>query len=518
MSTNSVETEKKKITKKTVGKWILRILGIAVLFFSILLFLLAKWYTNRYGDTGFMSIISTFMTPWHGSSNNIKQSWMLNALLPASIITLVLIPVFFYRGSKVKLQFRSKKSDKVFKLYPIKPLVSRIICAVLSVSLLTTAALMVRLPSFVADYYFDDTSLYDTYYVSADDVEISFPEEKRNLIYIYLESMETSFLSKDLGGAEDDNLIPELYQLASENTNFSHNDGVGGWPRITHTTWTSAALVAQTAGVPLTMDLFKIKIGEFEGYLPGATNLQDILHEAGYYQTLMVGSDATFGARREYYNLHNTDFIYDLDTARAEGFIPEDYFEWWGFEDAKLFEYAKEKLTEISQNDQPFAFTLLTADTHHIDGYHCEYCQDEHGEQYENVISCSSRQVYAFVEWIQAQDFYENTTVIICGDHQSMDNQYFVRNVEDGYDRHVYNCIINAPIETENSKNRTFTPMDMFPTTLAAIGCTIEGDRLGLGTNLFSDRRTLAEELGLDYLNGEITKHSDFYVKKLIEE
>ena len=61
-----------------------------------------------------------------------------------------------------------------------------------------------------------------------------------------------------------------------------------------------------------------------------------------------------------------------------------------------------------------------------------------------------------------------------------------------------------ARIEAENAKNREFTTLDMFPTTLAAIGCKIEGNRLGLGTNLFSSERTLSEQLGMDYLNAAV--------------
>jgi phosphoglycerol transferase len=330
--------------------------------------------------------------------------------------------------------------------------------------------------------------------------------------------METSFLSEELGGGSKENLISELYDMAKENINFSHNEEVGGWPRITHTTWTSAAMVAQTAGVPLTVDISSIDLGNFQGYLPGATTLNDILHDAGYAQALMVGSDASFGGRKEYFSLHGVDQVYDLYTAREEGFIPEDYMVWWGFEDARLFDYAKEKITALSQGDQPFAFTMLTVDTHHIDGYRCPDCEDRHGEQYANVLSCSSRRVAAFVQWLQQQDFYENTTIVVCGDHPSMDNQYFVRNVDDDYDRHVYNCFINSAVPAERAKNRLFTPMDLLPSTLAAMGCTIEGERLGLGTNLFSDMETLAERMGVDVLNTEISKHSDYYIHELIGE
>ena len=58
--------------------------------------------------------------------------------------------------------------------------------------------------------------------------------------------------------------------------------------------------------------------------------------------------------------------------------------------------------------------------------------------------------------------------------------------------------------------------MDFFPTVLSALGCTIPGDRLGLGTNLFSDRPTLGEEMGIDRLNAAIRKHSDFYFSRLV--
>ncbi len=504
--------------KKTI-----RIIGFillnALLFGSLLGLLLAKWYTDRYGDTGFMSIISTFMTPWKGSSNNIAISWKLNALLPASLIFAALSSFLFFFSKKLRWSVRLPKKERRIQIFPLKPIAARMISAGLSLVLLISAAMMVRLPAFVRDYYFDNSTLYNEYYVDPEDTAITFPENKRNLIYIYLESMETTFMSEDVGGAGEVNLIPELYQLASEHVNFSHNDGVGGWPRTTHTTWTSAALVAQTSGLPLTMDLFEIEIGKFEGYLPGAMNLQDILSREGYAQTVMFGSDGTFGARKEYFELHGDDLkVYDLFSAREDGYIPEDYKVWWGFEDQKLFDYAKTEITTLSQGDKPFAFTMLTADTHHIDGYYgCDYCENQYDEQYENVLSCSSRQVYAFVEWIMQQDFYENTTIIICGDHPSMDNQYFVRNVDDTYTRHVYNCIINAPLDPVNMKNRAFTPMDMFPTTLAAIGCTIEGDRLGLGTNLFSDVQTLSEEIGHGYLNAQISKRSDYYIENFIE-
>ena len=67
---------------------------------------------------------------------------------------------------------------------------------------------------------------------------------------------------------------------------------------------------------------------------------------------------------------------------------------------------------------------MLTVDTHFEDGYVCEQCPTEYDTQYSNVMACSSRQVGEFLKWIQQQDFYENTTIVISGDHPTMDSDY----------------------------------------------------------------------------------------------
>ena len=105
----------------------------------------------------------------------------------------------------------------------------------------------------------------------------------------------------------------------------------------------------------------------------------------------------------------------------------------------------------------------------------------------------------------------KDTTIIIAGDHLTMDSQYISRNVEDGYSQRVYNCIINSAVTSNTYKNREFTSFDMFPTTLASLGCNIPGERLGLGTNLFSGKKTLVEELGYSEFNHQIGLNSKYY-------
>lgn len=479
------------------------------LFVAFLCFFSARWFVRVYGRIGFDSILYTLTASLGGVEPELLGSFSLWALLPTLVATalLTLLLTLPSRGSKPKGKYGAAAAapSRGHFLW---------VGYVLSLVLVAAAAFDSGFAAYLADQ-FSDTPLYEAYYADPENVQITFPEKKRNLVYIMLESMETSYLSQDLGGAMEENLIPELYDLAKNNTCFSDSNApVGGFHTTAGATWTIGSMVAQTAGIPLktpTEDVNKYG-SEGEAFLPGVTTLTDILHEAGYNQALMVGSDAAFGGREAYYSQHSMDAIYDLYSARAEGIIPSKYFVWWGMEDLHLFEYAKLKLTELSEQPEPFAFTMLTVDTHHVGGYQCQLCQPSNsGETYDQSITCSSRQVAAFVQWLQDQPFYENTTVIIVGDHESMDNGYFSRNVDRNYQRMLYNCFLNPAATPKRTRNREFTAVDLFPTTLAAMGCTIEGNRLGLGTDLFSGQITLCEKYGFEDFNEELSKASDYY-------
>lgn len=481
----------------------LKLLLITIIFFlSFTALFSAAWYYKIYGNIGFQSILFTLLSPMEGTASNIVYSWLLRGLLPSVLCTAVLTFYFFYSPKKKMLFF--KKSFK------------KAICICLCLLLWVQGFALAGIPKYLSGQLSSST-FYDKYYVSPADTKITFPDKKRNLIYILLESMETTYLSEALGGGLKENTIPELYALANENINFSHNSGVGGFGKIANTGWTSATIVAQTSGVPLSLPINHTVPKSDSNFLPNIKTINDILGENGYYQAFMIGSVASYGGRGNYFSQHSVDEIIEHSTAVENKIIPQDYFEWWGYEDAVLFEYAKSELTRISKMEQPFAFTMLTADTHHIAGYKCSECENKYSQQYENVIACSSKQIGKFIEWIKQQDFYDNTTVIICGDHLSMDAQFFRENTPKGYERHTYNCFINSAVATNNTKKRKFTPMDMFPTTLAAIGCEIDGERLGLGTNLFSNTKTLAEAIGVKKLNNELNKKSEFYVKNFIE-
>ena len=497
----------KKPKIKSIGYGFYCILMIIISVLGFILYNLGNWVLDTWGLLSIDEIIFHLKVPLDGTNSDVVLDG-INACVPLAVLVLFL-SIFLIIG------LRNKHGKCMIALFLV---------AVIACGSAGRAAYEVYDELDVKEYLVSqkkESHFIEQNYVDPRTTKITFPDKKRNLIYIYLESMESTFASKGDGGGLDFNCIPELTKLAEENTNFSNTDKLGGGYPAYGGTWTMAGIFSQTSGIPIKnseqTDDVNATLAEQYSFSSQARNLEDILADEGYNQCFMIGSDATFGGRRAYFESHGKGQteICDYNTAKENGQIPEDYYVWWGYEDQKLFANAQEKLTELSSKDEPFNFTMLTVDTHFEDGYVCEQCQNEFGDnQYANVMACSSRQVDAFVKWIQQQPFYENTTIVISGDHLTMDSD-FCNDVSEDYERSVYNVFINLPegLDTsfEKTHNREFATLDMFPTTLAAMGVTIEGDRLALGVNLFSDEQTLTEQYGRKGLDKELMKKSKFY-------
>lgn len=497
----------KKPKIKSIGYGFYCILMILISVLGFILYNLGNWVLDTWGLLSIDEIIFHLKVPLDGTNSDVVLDG-INACVPLAVLVLFL-SIFLIIG------LRNKHGKCMIALFLV---------AVIACGSAGRAAYEVYDELDVKEYLVSqkkESHFIEQNYVDPRTTKITFPEQKRNLIYIYLESMESTFASKGDGGGLDFNCILELTTLAEENTNFSDSDKLGGGYPAYGGTWTMAGIFSQTSGIPIKnseqTDDVNATLAEQSSFSSQARNLEDILVDEGYNQCFMIGSDATFGGRRAYFESHGKGQteICDYNTAKENGQIPEDYYVWWGYEDQKLFANAQEKLTELSSKDEPFNFTMLTVDTHFEDGYVCEQCQNEFGDnQYANVMACSSRQVDAFVKWIQQQPFYENTTIVISGDHLTMDSD-FCNDVSEDYERSVYNVFINLPegLDTsfEKTHSREFATLDMFPTTLAAMGVTIEGDRLALGVNLFSDEQTLTEQYGRKGLDKELMKKSKFY-------
>ena len=66
-----------------------------------------------------------------------------------------------------------------------------------------------------------ESKFYEENFVSEENFKVIPPKQKRNLIYIFMESMEPGFVSVENGGLLHENLLPNIKNLAEENINFS---------------------------------------------------------------------------------------------------------------------------------------------------------------------------------------------------------------------------------------------------------------------------------------------------------
>jgi phosphoglycerol transferase len=363
--------------------------------------------------------------------------------------------------------------------------------------------------SFIERQFEPPSLFYEKNYIDPGKLTFRFPEKKRNLIVIFIESLETGFLNINQGGAFSEDLIGEVTLLAQNNINFSHTNFIGGGHQVYGTGWTIAGIVSAYTGIPLTLP-FGNDWNKLAFFLPSITGIGDILVKNGYSSYFILGSDSKFAGRDKYFKTHGNTVIWDYSYFHDEGYIDKDYRVWWGFEDRKLYDFAKFKLSVISTNEAPFFFTLLTADTHIADGYLDDLAEKKYTSRYKNVLADMSRQLFDFINWIQQQEFYKNTTIVILGDHLYMDTAVFQRE-QKNMDRRPLNIFINSELKIDHTKNREFTHFDLFPAILDSIGIEYNANGIGLGRSMNKGEKTLIELSGKEQFEANLMKKSNYY-------
>lgn len=480
------------------GQWRLRlIIGGLVSLLSMLIITGVYWYASRF-STGVQEMIYTLTSPMKGTGSD---GTTLAGILFCGIPALLIVGLYLlgYRWARAHMLARHLR--RIHAAY----------CCLLFLGAVFYADAELEITDYIQTRM-ENSTLYEEYYADPKQV-LTAPREKKNLIWLYMESMETAYADTLSGGLQETNLIPNLTALAAKGDSFGTGSGLRGYTSISGTSWTMASLLASTSGVPYVLpEGYEDESGAF---LPGLTTLGDILHRDGYQQEFMCGSDAEFGGRARYFRQHGEYTIYDIYTAREQGKIPEDYFVWWGFEDRVLYDLAREEITRLASEDKPFNFTFLTVDTHNTGGYCCAQCPHTHDVPLANTLMCADAQAASFVAWLQQQPFWEDTVLVIVGDHPRMD-PILIGDV-DTESRPVYNCILGSSVESSWSENgRELTTTDLFPTVMEALGYTIKGRRLGIGTSLYADRPTLLETYGTERLGDLVTGFSDYYLNHFV--
>jgi phosphoglycerol transferase len=295
------------------------------------------------------------------------------------------------------------------------------------------------------------------------------PGKQRNLVLIYMESIEDTYSNTALFGRD---LLAPLREL--EGRSFDAYEKAPG------TTWTIAAMVATQCGVPLRVYSEANVRPHPSGrtFLAGATCLGDILRAHGYVNVFMGGASLSFSGKGTFLRNHGYTTAFGREEWEALA-APPEAFNSWGMYDGSVFRRAREELKQLHDSGRPFNLTLLTMNTHNPYGYFGIGCPEAlANHDFELLVACSAKQVRSFIDDARAGGYLDDTLVVIVGDHLAVPNPAWskLRQVQD---RHIFNRFVGSSLPPADRPS--VIPFDMLPTILEAMGFSVEGGRLGLG-------------------------------------
>jgi len=209
------------------------LIGLLTLFSSALL-VVAIWYDRTF-NLDFKELLYTMMSPLKGTGQDTVNEIIGNCLPPVLIVfgvfLVLAILVYFWRA--------------VWKLV-CKIALS--VCVVFLIASIAFSLVAFRIPAYVRSLM-QQTTIYEDYYVDPNDVLISADGKTKNLIYVYAESLETTYASVELGGLQPENYMWRLTNLANRYVSFSNrSEGqLGGIYAPSGTDWTMASLLATTS-------------------------------------------------------------------------------------------------------------------------------------------------------------------------------------------------------------------------------------------------------------------------------
>lgn len=485
-----------------------------VLIFLCLIFVFAiPWGIDTFPLSNVEAVLFTlFAGENSGAEEFVISSFLSKVLKPAIIIFSVVccaLPLISYACNKfcVNISFKFFKSKFILNAYSGYAFQLQKLFVMWLVAYCVT--LSATLPGIIFSAPFKalfqqpvNSSLYAKHYVDPDSVKIEAKAPK-NLIVIFMESMETNFAK----------YTPEIVNLEQINKSSFEPGGVS----VSGTSWTIAGITGKLCGIPLNMPMgINEYLGKLPTYLPHAKCLMNILNEKGYVQVYAQGTSGDFTQKRTFWTLHGNVLVHDIEYYKKVGMIPNDYYVFWGFEDYKLYEFAKTELNNLYATGKPFALYMLTVDTHQPNGYLDSSCakifKDVNGE-FPKVLHCASKMLNDFIEWAKNEPWYKNTAIVIMGDH-TMQMLSAKANVPLNDSLYFTNFILSSAQNTE-TRIREYTSFDMFPTILEAMNFNVQGRALGLGKSLYSNQPTVIEIYGrktLDSLLRERSYQYDYFL------
>ena len=305
--------------------------------------------------------------------------------------------------------------------------------------------------------------------VTSGTIEVDSAADPKSLVLIFAESLEATYSRPDVFGGD---LTPRLTALARQGTTFEDIREVNN----TGSTITGmvGALCALPLRSPMAWEHVNTLLPNVDAPLPGAACLGDVLSAHGYRTVFMGGAPLAFAGKGNFLAAHGFQERYG-----ASYFLPRlaepGYRSGWGVHDDTLFDFAMDKVEELSDVDRPdstespFALLILTLDTHHPKGFPSASCpaRNDEGTDMEFAIRCSDKFIADFVETARAR--FDDVVVALFSDHLAHRNELFATLRKNPDARRLRFAVWGPDVEAAQVERRG-THFDVMPTLLDFLG------------------------------------------------
>ncbi len=336
-------------------------------------------------------------------------------------------------------------------------------------------------------------------YVDPRKVKVSGTGTK-NLIILYCESIEETFGRSDVMG--EDLLAPLRPSIEEPDLRIEQMPGAD---------FTIGGIVASQCGIPLKS--ISILSGNLTGwaldrYLPGAVCLGDYLNADGYHNVYYNGSSGVFSGLNKFFLSHGYQEFMGKEDWIEKKHVDPATMNTWAMYDSDMIDRSIARIDELMAEGKKFSFALSTMDTHEP-GFLSPPCVDEgYPANWSGYVKCSMTQVERLLRHITDRGWEDQFVILVMGDHQAR-----MAKMDDVDLKHVKDRYVLCSLQRDASLvpvRSVITHFDLFPSLLAALGFSVEGERLGFGYNVFSKEVT-PEKNYRARLKKRVLSHSKVY-------
>ncbi len=342
--------------------------------------------------------------------------------------------------------------------------------------------------SFIRNHYYNNEN-------------IVAPTHKKNLVLIYVESLENAYSDKSLF---HEDLLASLKNIPNSISFKNLHKTYGA-------TWSIAGHVATQCGIPLkpvSQYLKENSLGALNKFLPNAECLGDILGGFGYKNLALETTPVKFAGFKNFYQTHHFSKILGKQHWLDIGLKASAQ---WGISDNSLYNQAKKFIDKLEHRQHPYSLVIITADTHGLEGNFNSSCRTIfHKNIFTNIVKCTARETRDFINYVIDKGYLNNTNIVVLGDHLAMKNT--VSNlIEKSPSRTVFNLFsTSSPVK----KNReSINAFDLYPTILYSLGFRFKENRLALGASGFGEINEQQLIDNIPDVNKKLSYYSDFYLQ-----